>query len=124
MNPPLNRWLADENFPVPSFRLLQEAGWDIAHVGLFAGGISDANVLKYAIAENQIVLTFDSDYGTLLLKEGYRPPGIVYFRLTNYLPEKPGQLMLAMHAADWPFAGNLCVVDNDTTRIRPIPTDR
>jgi len=121
MNPPTLRWLADENFPVPSFRLLEQAGWDITHIGFFAGGIPDTTVLEYAIAENRIVLTFDSDLGTLVFKDRYRPPGVVYFRLTDYLPEKPGQLLLAMHMANWPFAGNMCVVDTTTTRIRPIP---
>lgn len=122
MNLTTLRWLADENFPVPSFRLLQRAGWDITHIGFFAGGIPDTLVLQYAIAENRIVLTFDSDHGTLIFKEGFRPPGVVYFRITDYLPEKPGQLLLDMHTANWPFAGNLCVVDDETTRIRPIPT--
>ena len=122
MNPPAFRWLADKNFPVPSFLLLQRAGWDITHIGFFAGGVPDKVVLQYAINENRIVLTFDGDHGTLVFKEGYRPPGIVYFRLTDYLPEKPGEILLAMLAANWPFVGNLCVVDNETTRIRPIPT--
>jgi predicted nuclease of predicted toxin-antitoxin system len=115
------RWLADENFPVPAFRVLQQAGWDITHIGLFAGGAPDTSVLEYAIAENRVVLTFDSDHGTLIFRDGYRPPGVVYFRLTDYLPEEPGQMLLLMQADNWPFVGNLCVVDDDTKRIRPIP---
>ena len=121
MIPPELRWLADENFPVPSFRLLKQHGWDITHVELFDAGIPDIAVLQHAIAENRIVLTFDSDLGTLIFRDGYRPPGLVYFRLTDYLPDEPGQLMLTMKVDNWPFVGNLCVVDNDAKRIRAIP---
>ncbi len=122
MNQPPLKWLADENFPFPSFRLLQQQGWDITHIGLFDGGVPDTSVLQHAIAENRIVLTSDSDHGTLIFRDGYQPPGVVYFRLTDYLPDEPGKILLAMATANWPFAGNLCVVDETTTRIRPIPT--
>jgi len=123
MNPVILRWLADENFPVPAFRALAQAGWDITHIGFFAGGAPDTAVLHYAIAENRVILTFDSDYGTLIFKDGYRPPGVVYFRLTDYLPEEPAELLIAMLAVQWPFAGNFCVLDNDARRIRPIPAE-
>jgi predicted nuclease of predicted toxin-antitoxin system len=115
------RWVADENFPMLSFRVLLANGWDITHIGLFSGGVPDTSVLDYAIAENRIVLTFDSDHGRLIFRDGYRPPGVVYFRLTDYLPDEPGRLLLDMNAENWPFVGNLCVIDNDARRIRPIP---
>ena len=90
-------------------------------MGFFDAGIPDTTVLQHAIVENRIVLTFDSDIGTLIFRDGYRPPGLVYFRLTDYLPDEPGQLMLTMKDDNWPFLGNLCVVDNDAKRIRAIP---
>lgn len=121
MNLPELRWLADENFPVPAFRVLQQAGWDITHIGFFAGGTPDTSVLEHAITENRIVLTFDSDHGTLIFRDGYHPPGVVYFRLTDYLPQEPAQILLKMKASEWSFIGNLCVIDNNATRIRPIP---
>lgn len=49
--------------------------------------------MQLAIDEGRILLTFDRDYGTLVFKDGYRPVGVVYFRLDDYLPDSPGHLL-------------------------------
>jgi predicted nuclease of predicted toxin-antitoxin system len=63
-------WLADENFPMPAFRVLVNAGWNVKHVGIEQGGLPDAAVMQFAIDENRILLTFDDDHGTLVFKDG------------------------------------------------------
>lgn len=121
MSPTNYRWLADENFPIPAFRVLTNAGWDIRHIGIDQGGLPDTAVMQLAIDEERILLTFDGDHGTLIFKDGYRPLGIVYFRLANYLPDDPGHLLIKLTEANWSFLGFITVVENDVMRQRSIP---
>jgi len=55
--------LADENFPFPSFKFLADKGYDIKHIIIDNQAVSDESVVDLAIAENRIILTFDSDFG-------------------------------------------------------------
>lgn len=53
-------FLADENFPVPSYLYLLENGYDIKHIGIINASISDEEVIILAIQEERILLTFDA----------------------------------------------------------------
>ena len=59
--------LANENFPLASIKLLSEAGFDIQGVGVDYPGITDIEVIDYAQSENRTIITFDRDYGELIL---------------------------------------------------------
>ncbi len=122
MSRAIQRWLADENFPIPAFRLLADAGWDIRRIGVDQGGLPDTAVMQRAIDEERLLITFDDDHGTLVFKEGYRPAGVVYFRLDDYLPDAPGRMLINLFAEDWPFVGYITVVENDVIRQRAIPS--
>jgi hypothetical protein len=61
------RFLADENFPLAAVRRLREAGHDVAVVAHDSPGIPDEQVFMLAGREERIVLTFDRDYGGLIL---------------------------------------------------------
>lgn len=60
------RFLANENFPLPSVRLLRSAGHDVLSITEESPGISDDRILARAVAEERIILTFDRDYGELI----------------------------------------------------------
>jgi predicted nuclease of predicted toxin-antitoxin system len=60
------RFLADENFPMPSIQMLSAAGHDAAAIALESPGAPDETVLERAFREERILLTFDRDYGGLL----------------------------------------------------------
>ncbi|MEO0733836.1 MAG: DUF5615 family PIN-like protein, partial [Bacteroidota bacterium] len=72
--------LADENFPFPSYRFLKEEGYDIKHIILEDPSIADESVIRLAIAEQRLILTFDSDFGQLIFQAQEKPPGVIYFR--------------------------------------------
>lgn len=63
------KWLADENFPYPSFHLLLQHGQDVVHVGTDFPSISDERVLEICREEGRILLTFDRDYGELIFRQ-------------------------------------------------------
>ena len=87
----MNLLLADENFPKTSYLFLREQGHDIKHIvdeGL--ASILDERVLELAITERRIIITFDSDFGELIFRDGYRPEGVVFFRWKSSTPAQPG----------------------------------
>lgn len=115
------KWLADENFPLASFNLLRLRGLDIKHIGIDWPSVLDVNVIALAAAQNRIILTFDSDFGTLIFKDGYSPLGVVYFRLVGQLPTAPANILLELIAAEYPFEKYLTVVSSNGIRQRVIP---
>jgi len=60
------RFLANENFPFPSIRILRDNGHDVKSIGEEMFGITDIEVLDVAKNENRIILTLDKDYGELI----------------------------------------------------------
>lgn len=116
------KWLADENFPIASFRLLITKGWDIKHISFEKPSIEDFEVIEFAIIERRIILTFDSDFGTLIFKDGYRPFGVIYFRLPHFHPETPANILLNLNQTDFqPFEFHFTVISEDGIRQRTIP---
>ena len=74
------KFLADENFPLPSVRILSTARHGIVAVVLESPGVADETVLERAVREARVLLTFDRDYGSLLYQRGLPAPGgIVYW---------------------------------------------
>jgi predicted nuclease of predicted toxin-antitoxin system len=117
------RFLADENFPLASVRLLTTAGYEVAAVALESPGVMDEVVLERAVREGRVLLTFDRDYGGLLYLRGSQPPeGIVYFRFAPYSPEEPAEYLLTLlERLGDSLSGTLTVVERDRVRQRPLP---
>lgn len=87
MHPLAYPLLADENIHPQAVEFLRQGGADITSIaeqGRF--GISDMAVLKQAAKAGRVVLTHDSDFGTLTLM-GAGFIGIVYLRPGHIRPE-------------------------------------
>ncbi len=120
------RFIADENFPLPSVRLLVAAGHDIVVVALESPGVSDETVLDRTVRERRILLTFDRDYGSLLYERGSQPPeGIVYFRFAPSSPEEPAEYLIALlERPELSLSTMFTVAERDRVRQRPLPGSR
>ncbi len=120
------RFIADENFPLPSVRLLVAAGHDIVVVALESPGVSDETILDRTIRERRILLTFDRDYGSLLYERGSQPPeGIVYFRFAPSSPEEPAEYLIALlERPELSLSTMFTVAERDRVRQRPVPGSR
>ena len=57
------RFLADENFPLPSIQCLRQAGYDVASISEDSWGIEDVEVLARSVDEQRFILTFCSRCG-------------------------------------------------------------
>ena len=111
--------LANENFPAPAIRRLRLQGIDVVSVAETMPASSDEHVLRVARAEGRWIVTFDRDYGDLVIRHGLPPPpAILYLRQEPYQPEKAADLVLAMVALRERVEGCLVVVTARHARYR------
>lgn len=84
-------FLANENFPMPSIKLLRQHEYKIVSIQERYSGISDEEVLKKAVENDWLILTFDSDYGALIFQyQLISPPAVIYFRNKGDFPTWTG----------------------------------
>lgn len=112
--------LANENFPLHSVSILENAGFDIKSIGQDYSGILDSEVIDIAIKEQRTILTFDRDYGELIFRKGYQPPkGVIYLRWDDFQPNEPGSYLIELFKSeDIQFDGMLTVISETNIRQR------
>jgi predicted nuclease of predicted toxin-antitoxin system len=87
-------FLANENFPLHSIKILREKGYQIKSVAEEHQGASDLDILIKAHKENLIIITFDRDYGELIFKNReVKPAGIIYLRFIPETKDEPAQIL-------------------------------
>ena len=119
-------FLANENFPLLSVRLLREAGHRVVSIIQEAPGGKDEDILKWAHTERLIILTFDRDYGELIYRHQALPPaGVVYFRFAPATPSEPAEILLnVMDKADLSVIGKFTIVERGRIRQRSLHIER
>jgi predicted nuclease of predicted toxin-antitoxin system len=116
----LNLLLADENIPKKALETLKQQGIDIVSVADFSTGLDDKDVIKTAIRENRIIVTFDKDFGELIVKRRLKPPGLILLRLTEISsPEVAGRIKDLIERRIV-LDGNIIVVQDDRVRVAPM----
>jgi len=117
------RFLANENFPLPSVKSLRKAGYDILSITEDSPGIEDTEVLAWAVSDQRVILTFDRDYGELIYRLGLTPPsGVIYLRYQPLNPIEPAeQLLMLLQVEGLEFEGRFTVVEREQVRQRPLP---
>ena len=114
--------LANENFPAPAIRRLRAEGVDGVDglpVAELMPASSDVEVLAFARQEGRWIVTFDRDYGDMVIRHRMPPPpAILYLRQEAYPPEKAAELVLAMMALPERVEGCLVVVTARNARYR------
>ncbi len=116
------RFLLDENVPGSLARSLVERGHDAVPVPVRLRGAADPRVLTHAVVTRRILVTLDTDFGTLVFLGRRRPPpAIVLLRLAAVeLVTRVEAVIDAMEAAL--VAERLFVViDYQGVRTRPLP---
>lgn len=115
-------FLANENFPLCSVRLLRNAGHDVISVIETTPGAKDRQVLNLANNENCIILTFDRDYGELIYRhKSICTTGVVYFRFDPSTPEEPAKILLNLiDKGKVPILEKFTVVERSRVRQRTL----
>ena len=114
------KFLANENFPLASVKILQQAGHDTKFVGFEFPSVSDEEVIELAKRELRTIITFDRDYGELIFKYGYKTKGgVIYLRLKEFTPEEPAEYLLRIRqSTEISFENTLTVIDEKNIRQR------
>ena len=112
--------LANENFPYKSIYYLKEKGYDVLSIGMDNPSILDSEIMKIAINEERIIMTFDRDYGELIFRHNYKfEQEVIYLRLDKYQPHEPGLIIEEIITnKEIDLTGTLTVVDKNGIRQR------
>lgn len=112
------KFLANENVPISSVNALKKSGIDIIAIGVDNPSISDVQVMQIAIEESRTIITYDSDYGELIFKYGYKPKaGIIFLRNQPSEPLETAKILEKLISnPNLLFDGALTVVDSNSIR--------
>jgi len=116
-------FLANENFPLDVVEAVRKEGHDVAWIRADSPGSKDPDILRRAVAEQRILLTFDKDFGDLAFQFGLPATcGIVLFRLQASSSALLATMVVAAlrSRADW--GGQFAVVEPGRIRIRSLPS--
>ena len=119
----MHRFLADENFPLPSVELLRAAGHDVTVVARTQPAVPDTAILDWAKSDQRTLLTFDRDFGELIFRHGHPPsPGLIFLRLPTDPPELPGRRLLdLLDDPDARIAEHFIILEEHRVRRRLLP---
>jgi predicted nuclease of predicted toxin-antitoxin system len=105
---------------------LSEAGHDVAHVRLRGlAGHSDDQVMALAVAEDRILVTTDTDFGTILALTGAAGPNIILLRGTgDTVGERVSAILDVLPRVEHVLSeGAVIVLEEDRYRVRYLPID-
>lgn len=119
------KFLVDENLSERVAELLVENGHDAIHVrAIGLATADDSVVMDRAEAEGRVVVSADTDFGTLLASSGKRAPSVILFRLAG---QRRAWSRVALILANLPDvtadleAGALVVIEEGRVRSRRLP---
>ncbi len=114
--------MIDENIAGSVIRRLRQDGHSLILAQDVALGQQDEDVLAYAFQEDAVILTEDTDFGDLVMRQRLPSPGVIVLRLMG-MPrsQQPGYIAttIATHANALPHM--FTVLTRQGMRSRPQP---
>ena len=119
------RFLVDNALSLAVAEGLRQAGHDAAHVRDYGmAAEADEDIFERAAQEDRILISADTDFGTILALRKTPKPSVILFRLsTHHHPDDQTRLLLANltdFSADLNH-GCIAVFEDTRIRVRPLP---
>ncbi|BAT71296.1 conserved hypothetical protein [Thermosulfidibacter takaii ABI70S6] len=104
---------------------LNELGYDAVHVRqLNMHKARDSEIFDYALANDMVVVSADTDFGAILARRRSPKPSVIIFRQSH--PRRPAQqaellARILPKIAEDLEKGCVVVIEDTRLRIRPLP---
>ena len=118
------RFLLDQPISWMVGETLRAGGHEALHVGeLGLATASDDVILERAVKERCIIVTQDTDFGTLLSSSRQRIPSVILFRMRDGRPSAQASVLLKNIPAleEALHGGAIVVVTDASIRVRQLP---
>lgn len=118
------RFLVDQAVSWRVANDLTVAGHDAVHVrDLGMSTARDAVILDRAASEDRIIITQDTDFGTLLVASGSERPSVILLRMRSGRPAEQARALLAsLTAAEEDLLeGAIVAMSDEAIRVRRLP---
>ena len=116
--------LLDQGLPRSTVQLLAEAGVKAEHVGdLGMAAATDDAILEAAVDRDDVVVSLDSDFHTLLAASGASSPSVVRIRIEGLKGEALAKLLVKVLATIEKEleAGAVASITEHQIRVRSLP---
>lgn len=104
---------------------LQKAGYDAVHVRQYnMQTAADLEIFSLAASQKRIIISADTDFGTLLAMRQQKFPSVILFRRgTPHLPHRQLEILLANLPViqEALKQGSMIVLEQNRIRIRSLP---
>jgi predicted nuclease of predicted toxin-antitoxin system len=115
------RILADENIPGTTVRQLRDGRHDVLWIRQSFPGMADVDIMKLAVEEQRIIVTFDKDFGELAVtSKDQNPPGVILLRISKRSPSFIAETVERVLGVRDDWEGHLAVIDDTHIRMRPL----
>lgn len=120
------KFLVDEALQDAVAHYLADAGHDATHIRLLGlAGHTDDEVMALALVEGRVLVTTDTDFGTILALTGAAGPSVVLMRgLGDAAHERVAVILHVLpRIEDVLSEGAVVVIEEDRYRVRHLPID-
>ena len=120
------RLLVDEALQDAVAHRLAESGHDVTHVRLLGlAGHTDDEVMALALQQDRVLVTTDTDFGTILALTGAAGPSVLLLRgVSDSVTDRVAAILDVLPRVEYELSqGAVVVIEEDRYRIRYLPID-